>query len=285
MQLSLIPVLGLLLVQAPESELPSVSERPAGNAELERGIQLLSEHEVKRAVEVLQQVTGPLRLADAVRHAENLGIGLAYSGRVDEAKRVFKRLLAIAPGHVMPYTVSPKATFVFEEARTEMAKLRATEVKVLAPQAIPFAEKIEVSSLCTANALDLMQSWELCFRIKGQGKDYICQPAAPSAEENTAKHLLPAIPATAATDSEQQVILQLAVLGYDSDGNEVYQGPSKSRPQEVVVGVEVPGPWYSNYWLWGAVAASAAAAVAGGVALYFVLRPNTVSISGELVEE
>ena len=54
-------------------------------------------------------------------------------------------------------------------------------------------------------------------------------------------------------------LLQLAALGYDSRGWEVFRGPEPERPLEVPVGFSPPGPWYTRWWFWGLVVGGATA--------------------------
>jgi len=257
-------------------------------AELERGIKLLADNDIPAAVVVLSGVRGPLALENVVRLDENLGVALAYAGKSAEAEQRFGHLLAVEPGHVLPYSISPKATFVFEKVRREMAQRRATEVTLETPASAPFDREIALTLSCRANALDLVASWRVCYRVKGGAADYEClvRPALPTGE--TTSVLLPAVPASAAvqTDAasrdEAPAVLQVALAGFDGPGNEVFRNPSRAQPREIPIGIAAPGPWYSNGWLWAAVGVVAVATGAGiGVAIW-ALQPTTAHVVGEV---
>lgn len=269
----------LLLAAAAPTSAPS---------ELERGIRLLVDNDIPAAVVVLSGVRGPLALEDVVRLDENLGVALAYAGKSAEAEQRFGHLLAVEPGHVLPYSISPKATFVFEKVRRDMAQRRATEVTLETPAAAPFDREIALALTCRANALDLVASWQVCHRVKGSAVDYQCapQPVRPIGETSTV--ILPAVPASAAatpaaaSPDEAPAVMQVALAGFDGDGNEVYRNPSRTQPREIPIGIAVPGPWYSNIWLWTAAGVVAIAAAAGVAVAIWALQPTTAHVVGEV---
>jgi hypothetical protein len=257
-------------------------------SELERGIQLLAGNDIPAAVVVLSGVRGPLALEDVVRLDENLGVALAYAGKSAEAERRFGHLLAVEPGHVLPYSISPKATFVFEKVRREMAQRRATEALLETPAAAPFDREIALALTCRANALDLVASWQVCHRVKGSSADYQCvnRPGLPIGE--TATVTLPAVPASAAVEpaatapDKAPAVLQVALAGLDAQGNEVFRNPSRAQPREIPIGIAVPGPWYGNVWLWAAVGVVAIAAASGTAVAIWALQPATARVVGEV---
>jgi hypothetical protein len=99
----------------------------AAQASLEAGAKATEEFRVEDAVVLLERAKGegPYRHADHVRLYEQLGIALAYAGRTDDAIAAFDRMLGLDPSHALRYTLSPKATLVFERAR-ELAAARPT---------------------------------------------------------------------------------------------------------------------------------------------------------------
>jgi len=254
---------------------------------LDRGVQLLDDNEIDAAIQTLQGNDGALILEDVVRRDEHLGVALAYAGRTAESQQIFEHLLAVSPGHVLPYTISPKATFVFEKAREEMSRVRATEVRLELPPAIAFDEPIEVTLVCTTNARDLVARWQLCHRLKSGREPYSCSGLTdPGVGRSTS--LLPAVPDSAGEESRQDevpgAILQLAVAGFDAEGNEVYRGPTRRRPLELPVGTEVSGPWYTNFWLWGAVGALTVATSVVAISAAVLMQPDTAQIRVEVIE-
>jgi len=258
-----------------------------GRAAVDRGVALLAEDDLRGAIAALEDVDGGLAYEDVLRLKESLGIALAYAGRKQEARQVFADLLAVAPGHALPYTISPKATFVFEAARTEMSRQRAAEFELELPPALPFDEPIEVGLTSRANPLELVRRLQLCHRVKGPRASYACVDVDSLVPDQQRRVVLPAVPASAAAEVDAEaegepLLLQLALIGFDGQGNEVYRGPSRARPKEVMVGVEVPGPWYTSPWLWGAVGAVVLAAGVTTTIAVIMLQPTTARLSGQL---
>src|ERR1043165_8144886 len=79
----------------------------------------------KRDVDVARQALdaadhgGPLDHNANVTLWEQRGIAAAYVGDERAAGAAFDMLLALDPGHFLSYTLSPKATFVFEKVRND----------------------------------------------------------------------------------------------------------------------------------------------------------------------
>lgn len=278
--------IGLLLLLTTMSPASGTTDHAPRSLRLERGIALLEEDKIEAAIEMLQSIEGNLGLDDLRRSKESLGIALAYADRKDQACQVFKELLAIAPDHVLPYTISPRATFVFEQARAEMAQQRAIEVELNTPLTISFDRDIEVTLTSRANPFELAQRWQLCFRQKSASADYQCRPIDALPLDRPIVVALPAVStgAAAAADAARAapVVLQLALSGFDRAGNEVYRWPSRARPKEVLVGVDVPAPWYSNVWLWAGLGSGLAVAAAAVVAAIVLTQPTTAQLTGEL---
>ena len=266
----------------------SAPEQRSPNQEgLDRGLALLAEDDVKGAIETLEMISGGLSHEELVQLKESLGVALAYAGRKEEARQAFLELLAVAPGHVLPYTISPKATFVYQEARAEMARKRAAEIELALPPALPFDEQVELTLTCRANPLGLLQRLEVCQRVKHPAATFDCVEVQALKVDEARLVSLPAVPASAASQVDTEgapAILQLVVTGFDAHDNEVYRGPSRAHPKEVPMGVEVPGPWYTSPWLWGGVGALVVAAAVTTTVAIILLQPTTAQLSGELAE-
>lgn len=282
MHLALLIPAVLLATSSGSASDPGAEARAA----VDRGVAALDALEVEGAVAELQAVSGPLRLEDVVRRDQALGVALAYLERSDEAQRVFEHLLAVAPGHSLPYTLSPKAVFVFERARTASARRASTSVQLELPLASPYGQPIPVALRSRANALDLVARWRLCVRLASGGGDYTCHEAAAQPIGQAVRWTLPAQPGGAATrgadDASATDVLQLALSGLDAAGNEVYRGPDRARPAEIPLGLEPPAPWYANPWLWGTAGTLLLAGVAGGAIALWLLQPTTARLSAEV---
>jgi len=274
---------GLLILVAAAAASGVADDAPR-SIKLERGVALLEEDKIEAAIEMLESIEGGLGYDDVRRLKENLGIALAYADRKDEARRQFVELLAIAPEHALPYTISPKATFVFELARAEMAQQRTVEVDLATPLTIPFEREIEVTLVSRANPFALVRRWQLCSRQKGAAGDYQCRDVGELAVDQPRTFALPALSAVAETAAASQpsVVLQLALAGFDRANNEVYRGPTRGRPKEVLVGVAAPAPWYANFWLWGGLGAGLVIAGAALATAIVLTQPTTAQLTGEL---
>lgn len=254
-------------------------------ADLERGLAQLDNNDISMAVDTLQANQGPLVLEDLIRHHEALAIALAYTEDTEASLNVFRKLLAISPGHALPYTISPKASFVFERARAEMAQTSATAVELSLPEILPYDESLPVTMNCRSNALGLVKRWSLCHRLKGTKTPYRCQEFAAQDLAKPQLFDLPAVPRAAEQgqgDAETGVLLQVALLGYDSHGNEVFRGPGKARPLEARLGGERPQLWYQNPLVLGAGAVASLALVASTITIIILAQPRTASV---VVEE
>lgn len=258
---------------------------PAQDA-LEAGIERLREDDLEAAIELLGRASGGLPLEDVIRRYENLGVAQAYAGDAAAAERTFARLLAVAPGHVIPYTISPRATFVFEKVRRETAHQPPTVVRLELPESIAYDEAAVASLVCDADAYDLIARWELCQHVKNDAAPYRCQAApAPPIGQRMRWTLLPVAAAaarTAAGGDQPAALLQLALSGYDVDGNEVFRDPDRGRPREVPLSSAAEAAWYANPLLWSALSVAAVGAALGTVLVAVVWRSGSADVYAEV---
>src|SRR5688572_17213214 len=113
---------------------------------LERGSQLLAEFRAEDAIVVLEAAkkAGPYSRADYIRLFEQLGIGYAYLDRGDDALAAFDMLLAIDPGRAISYTLSPKVTFLYEQARSAPEKRLPPTIDVRWPVGLTLSSPIPI---------------------------------------------------------------------------------------------------------------------------------------------
>ena len=104
---------------------------------LNRAIAMLEAGQVEEARDALETIRrgGPYALEDVLELYRNLGIARAYLGDTKGARWAFERLLAFSPGAMLRYTVSPKATFVFQQVRDAMEAHPALRLDIAAPPA------------------------------------------------------------------------------------------------------------------------------------------------------
>ena len=94
---------------------------PTASGSFAKGSKALAEFRPEKAVKLLKKATkeGPYGYQDYVRLHEELGIAYAYVEDQAAAKREFSLVLMLDPGHAISYTLSPKVTFLFEQARQQ----------------------------------------------------------------------------------------------------------------------------------------------------------------------
>jgi tetratricopeptide (TPR) repeat protein len=248
--------------------------RGPGAQELERGSAALAEFKVDEALPVLEQARGhgPHRHPVLVRIHEQIGIALAYLGRENEALEAFAMLLALEPDHLLSYTLSPKATFLFERARREADAAATPAIDVSWPRELRVARPIPVEVEVLADPRAYLSRAELHVRRKGepgfQVADVTLAPAGKFARI--------ALPPISGTRPE---VLQLWAAAYDRAGNQVLLWGDPQRPREIALGWQPPVPWYRKWWVWALAGTGVAAAT--GATVYLVTRDPPFGIGGD----
>jgi hypothetical protein len=91
-------------------------DAPTKLAEGKQALDELKPDEAKVALDAAEKA-GPLDREHNISLWEQRGIAAAYVDDEAGAQTAFDMLLALDPGHFLSYTLSPKATFVFEKVR------------------------------------------------------------------------------------------------------------------------------------------------------------------------
>jgi hypothetical protein len=218
---------------------------------------------------------GPYAYADVVALYRDLGIVRAYLDDPTGARAAFHELLAVDPGHVLPYTTSPKATLEFEQARAEVAhvkrtSLRASTAPVLAPDDA-LTVSIAVDAL-SARAETLAVRW----RARGAATFTTVRVRMPPVKESRVVTLAPHAGALT-NDADAEVALDLELVALDARGWEVHL----ERPDALALSVITPTPWYAQWWPWAIIGGAASALVAGAtsVTAYALLQPPPTTVS------
>jgi hypothetical protein len=243
---------------------------------------LIDDMRLDEALAVLDGVPKPRSLDAEVRVLELRGIALAYAERVEEASRVFERLLVLAPAHALPYTLTPKATFPFQSARQRLESLPATHLRLEAPLVGAWDEALPVRVTRGGDPLDVMRRLRVCVGARG---------AAPACEEHPAPSVgasltltLRAFPVPTGADATATTVAVLTVEALDEDGTVVQREPTGPRGLEIPIGFAPPEPWYASAWLWGGLAGVAAAVATGaGIGAAVALRPTAAVVSAEVL--
>lgn len=248
---------------------------------LQKGIAQLQDLEVEKSIATLESVQGPLTLEQSTQLYENLGLACAYAEQGEKAEQAFASLLRIAPGHTLDYSISPKATFIFEKVRQRMLKEPALLVQTSPPSATPYDTPLTIQTNTLHNPGNFVSSLRLCHRVKQKGGNYDCLDLELSDSAESNAFVLPPF-ARPDVNDEEEMTLQFALSGFDAQGNEVYRGPSKARPGELPLGLQPQIPWYENPLTWTAVASATLAAVALPAAWTWMNLPTTATFSTEI---
>jgi tetratricopeptide (TPR) repeat protein len=232
----------------------------AGTGALDRGTEAVEQFRVDDAIDLLTRAEseGPYGHADYVRLYEQLGIALAYAERTEESIAAFDRMLALAPDHALSYSLSPKATLVFEQARQRAAMRSAPAVDLALPRDRMVGDPLPIDLDVIADPLRFFSRAELHYRRAG---DSAWSTKEIVLGDPTGRHRVVLDPVTA----DAQVSLQTWVLLLDQRGNEVMTVASAERPREVLLGYVPPEPWYQKWWLWTAVGAAVIAGTTAAI--------------------
>lgn len=252
---------------------------PARGVELiDRGAAALTEFRVDEALPLLEQArdAGPYAFADHVRLYEQLGIAYAYLEREGDALRAFETLLILDPGHLLSYTLSPRATFLFEKARTAAAARPRTAVDLSWPRTARTTEPLPVEIEVVADPGAVLATATLHMRARGDA-GYRAVDVALPAVGGYRTVALPPLGVRADT------AVELYLTAFDAAGNEVLLWAGPEQPRDVPLRYIAPTPWYRKWWVWAAV--GSAVAIGTGTTVYVLTRdpPGTVGGDVELV--
>ncbi len=236
-------------------------QEAAAEAALEEAKQALAAFEVEPALALLKTrlANGPYGHQLLITLHEQLGIAYSYLKEEERALEAFKRLLALEPGHLLSYTLSPQATFLYERARNRSKALPKTNLQVSWPQGLQENDRIPLSVEVVADPLSMLHSLALYVRAEPSAPYRRLQVALPGAGE-VKRVVLPAV------KTKREAVLQLYGSAYDREGNEVLLWFDAEHPRELPLGYQEPSPWYRKWWVWAAI--GGVAAVGTGATVY-----------------
>lgn len=231
----------------------------------------LADFRPEDAVKLLEaaKAAGPHPHAQHVRLYEQLGIAYAYLEKKDEAVAAFVTMLSLDRTRAISYTLSPKVTFLFEQARNQVADRPAPGVDLAWPRDLAVDDEVPVDIEVLADPAGFLQKGELFYRKKGAAgfeRRAVTLPAVGGVERVG----LPAVAASA----KAPAVLQLYLVAQDAQNNEVLLFGSKRRPREVSLAYRPPEPWYGKWWVW-AIAGTVVAASAGAAVFAATQEPPT----------
>jgi tetratricopeptide (TPR) repeat protein len=247
--------------------------RAGGGAALERAVRALAAFQVDQALAELQQARAaePHPHETLVTIYEQLGIAHAYLANETEAMAAFEMLLALDPGHLLSYTLSPRATFVFERARSRSRRPAAVDLSW--PRDLEVDDAIPVDVEVLADPATMLHHATLEVRTRGATthRSFDLELPAPG---DFRRVVLPELGTT------RPEVLQLWLRAYDERGNEVLRWGSAEAPREIPLGYRAPTPWYRRWWVWAA--AGTAVAVGTGTTVYLIQREPPADVGGGL---
>ena len=245
--------------------------RGDGAAKVAAGKQALARLEVDAARAALDAADrgGPLDHDANVTLWEQRGIAAAYVDDERAAGAAFDMLLALDPGHFLSYTLSPKATFVFEKVRNDSKARGVPALDVNWPHGQRVGDPVPLDLEIVADPKRFLHRATVFVRTRGDAAWRAADVALAAGTDR--RILLPPIQAA------RPVSLELYLRAYDHRGNEVLTWADPARPREIPLRYDPPTPWYRRGWFYAAV--GTAAAVAVGVTVYelTIAPPDKVS--------
>jgi hypothetical protein len=246
--------------------------RGEGAARVAAGKQALAKLDVdvaKLALEAADQA-GPLDHDANVTLWEQRGIAAAYLDDETSARAAFDMLLALDPGHFLSYTLSPKATFVFEKVRNDTRARGVPALDVTWAHGQRVGDPVPIDLEVVADPKRFLRRATLFVRARGDAGWRAADVALASARDQ--RILLPPV------EASRPVSLELYLRAYDDRGNEVLTWADARRPREIPLRYDPPTPWYRSAWFYAAV--GTAVAVGVGVTVYELTfaPPDTVPV-------
>ena len=244
--------------------------RGDGGARVADGKRALAKLDVDAARVALDAADhgGPLDHDANVTLWEQRGIAAAYVDDERTARAAFDMLLALDPSHFLSYTLSPKATFVFEKVRNDTRQRGVPALDVNWPHGQRVGDPVPLDLEVLADPKRFLHRATLFVRTRGEPGWRATDVALTAAEHHI---VLPPV------DAARPVSLELYLRAYDDRGNEVLTWADAARPREIPLRYDPPTPWYRRTWFYALVGGVVAAGV--GVTVYelTLAPPDTVS--------
>lgn len=222
------------------------------------GVKALADLKVDDAKAALDAAehAGPLDHDTNVSLWEQRGIAAAYVDDDPAARAAFDMMLALDPGHILSYTLSPKATFVFEKVR-EQKDRHPPEVDVNWQRGGKVGDPVPLDVEVLADPKRFLKTATLFVRTRGETG---WRAADVGLQAPAQRVVLPPVAAT------KPVSLELYLRAYDAAGNEVLAWADPARPREIPLAYDPPPAWYRKWWV---IAIAGSVLVAGtGLTVY-----------------
>ena len=250
------------------------STRPAAQ-QLAVARQAIFDQQVDQAKAALDAAAhaGPLDHASDVALWEQRGIAAAYLDDPKTATTAFDMLLALDPGHVLSYKLSPKATLVFEDLRGQQGRV-APELDITWARGGKVGDPVPLDVEVVADPKAFLHRATVFVREHGETRWRAADLTLSGKGER--RLVLPPIAAN------KPVSLEVYAKAYDDRGNEVLVWADPARPREIPLRYEPPAPWYRTWWGLGAIGTVVAAAAAVTVYELTLAPPDKITGSASL---
>jgi len=219
---------------------------------------------------------GPLDHDANVTLWEQRGIAAAYVDDERTASAAFDMLLALDPGHFLSYTLSPKATFVFEKVRNDARAHGVPALDVNWPHGQRVGDPVPLDLEVVADPKRFPHRATVFVRARGEAGWRAADVALSHGTEHRAEARIWLPPVAAAGP----VSLELYLRAYDDRGNEVLSWADPARPREIPLRYDPPTPWYRRGWFYAAVGIAVAATA--GITVYELTIAPPDKVSGSV---
>ncbi len=249
----------------------------SGGTSLDHGARALSAFEFDAAVHHLEAARneGPYAYDRHVELYEKLGIAYASVDRKADAVAAFEQLLALDPGHAIPYTLAPKVTFVFERLRRETSARQPATLQINWPLELHASQAVPITIEPVADPKRFLKRARLFFRRNKEPEYRAVDVNLPPVGESV-RVVVP--PATGPVTGPDDLLLYL--VASDAAGSEVLRIGDASNPRRIAVKHEEPTPWYARWWF--LTAAGVIVAAGTGAAVYLGTREPPDSVGGRM---
>lgn len=217
----------------------------------------------KAALDAAAERGGPLDHETHVTLWEQRGIASAFLEDEAAARTAFDMLLALDPGHVLPYRLAPQVTFPFEEVRNAIKQRSAPAIDVNWPTGQKVGEPIALDLQVVADPKRFLRRATVFVRQHGTTEWRAADVALERAESRLR---LPGVTATKPTS------LELYLRAYDERGNEVLAWADPARPREIPLRYDPPPRWYRD-WRTYAIGGTVLTLVTGVIVYAVTLAP------------
>ncbi len=206
---------------------------------------------------------GPLDHDNHVTLWEQRGLAAAYLEDEPAAVAAFDMLLALEPSHFLSYTLSPKATFVFEKVRNSMKERGAPVLDVSWRHGQKVGEPVPLDVEIVSDPKQFLRRATVFVRTRGETS---WRAADLTLGVRDSRVVLPSVRADKPTS------LELYVRAYDERGNEVLAWADPKRPRDIPLSYDPPQRWYRKWWVL-AIGASVAVVGTGAIVYAVTLAP------------